>query len=213
MASRITRGSLEKGLKYYEYGITRFIGNVLVSHLHKNNFSTIEELREGLVSGDIAGRSEWLDMAGLIAPEAAVNDFLGRIESGEIRDLESVSRGFRELYDNYSSYELAWMTDRLETLTGKKHTDFTADDISRFLDRWLKAVEVLDYMRCEDARKEFSATAMVGFGIDGNQSDKINDFREVRGEADSNDFITQLKERLKLKQNTVAGLKEKLKSL
>ena len=210
---RISRGALEKGIRYYELGMTRFVGNVLVTHLQKNSYGTVEELRKGLVSGDIRGRSKWLDIAGLIVPESAAEELLERIESGSITSLDEVSAGFREMHENYSSFELAWMTDRLETMLKKKHSQFEPGDIISFLDRWLNAVEVIDDLRCEDARKEFSATAMVGFGIDGDQNDKAWDFAEVRGEEDSNDFILQLKERLRLKQDTVAGLKEKLSAL
>jgi hypothetical protein len=105
------------------------------------------------------------------------------------------------------------MASRLESELGKKCQEFTAKDISSVLDNWISAVETLDKLRCEDARKEFSATAMVGFGIDGGLNERKKDFIEVRGEETSNDFIKQLNNRLKLKQKTVIELKQKLDNL
>ncbi|MBI9107394.1 MAG: DUF4954 family protein [Spirochaetales bacterium] len=210
---RISRTALDKGIKYYDLGITRFTGNVLVSLLQKNNFSTIEELRECLETGNEYGKSRWLDLAGLIVPEAAVNELFKKIKDGNITKPEELNAEFREMHENYSAYEIAWMTERLEAVLGKSIKELSSEDLLIILEQWITAVESLDNMRCEDARKEFSATAMVGFGIDGDLSDRRKDFIEVRGEENSNDFITQLKDRLMLKQQTVKELKEKLASL
>jgi NDP-sugar pyrophosphorylase family protein len=210
---KISRDSLNKGIRYYELGITRFVGNVLVSLLQRNGFSTMKELQKLLLSGDQLGCSRWLDMAGLIVPEAAVNILFKKLESGEISSLEQVGLEFSRMHDNYRAYEIAWTCERLEKVIGKKCIEFSAEDIKSFLDSWINAVEILDEMRCADARKEFSVTAMVGFGIDGNPEDKRLDFSEVRGDEHTNDFITQLKDRLKLKKDTVIELKQKLSTL
>lgn len=210
---KISRESLNKGIKYYELGITRFVGNVLVSLLQRNGFSSTKELQKLLLSGNELGCSRWLDMAGLIVPEAAVAMLFEKIESGEIDRLDLVSAGFSQMHKGYRAYEIAWMNERLEAELGKKCTEFTSDDISSFLDSWIRSVESLDQMRCADAQKEFSVTAMVGFGIDGAAEDKQRDFAEVRGDEQTNDFITQLKARLKLKQDTVSELKQKLATL
>ncbi len=210
---RITREALNKGIRYYELGITRFTGNVLVSLLQRNGYSTIEELRDVLRSGDDRGNGPWLDLAGLIVPEASVKELFEKVEAGQIDNLEQIKTEFRKMHTSYSAFETAWMYKRLETVVGKSVNEFTSADISDLLDKWLMAVERLDDMRCSDARKEFNATAMVGFGIDGTPEDKKKDFAAVRGEENSNDFITQLKDRLSLKQKTVAALKKKLEKL
>lgn len=210
---RISRDSLNKGIQYYELGITRFVGNVLVSLLQRSRYSSMDDIRTLINSGDSSGCSKWLDLAGLIIPEAAVSDVFSRIISGQITDLYEVSDEFKRMHESYSQYEIAWMREYLENRFGKKYTEFEAADISGFLDAWIKAVDKLDQMRCLDARKEFSVTAMVGFGIDGSEEDRRNDFIEVRGEEDTNDFITQLKARLQLKYNTVARMKDSLSKL
>ncbi|MDC7126042.1 MAG: DUF4954 family protein [Spirochaetales bacterium] len=210
---KITRASLLKGIEYYDLGIRRFVGNVLVSMLQKNGYSTVEELRAMFKTGDAEGCSQWIDMAGLIVPEKAVNKLIYDIETERITSLDEIKARFKEMHNNYSAYELAWMCERLEDELGKKSDEFSVDDIIRVVDEWIKAVEILDGMRCEDAMKEFSATAMVGFGIDGNEADKYKDFTEVRGNAESNKFILQLKERLELKKETAAALKKKLEAL
>ena len=210
---KISRASLNKGIKYYDLGANRFIGNVLVTLLQKKGFETIDALRSLFDSADELGCSKWLDMAGLIVPSAAVEQLFDKIEKGEITELGRISEEFGRMHKNYSAYEIAWVREQLENRLGKKYTDFSAADIIAVLDSWIQAVEILDRMRCEDAQKEFSKTAMVGFGIDGDADARLKDFAEVRGEENSNDFITQLKARLKLKQDTVDDLKKKLSEL
>ena len=211
---RIGRPALSKGIKYYDLGITRFAGNVLVTLLQKNDFNSMEELRDCLrAAGNGHGRSRWLDLAGLIVPEAAVEELFQKIERGEVAGLPEISAEFRRMHESYSSYEIAWMTERVLSVLGKTLEQLTASDIIVMLDQWISAVEALDKLRCEDARKEFSATAMVGFGVDGDLADRQKDFTAVRGEEDTNDFITQLKERLLLKQKTVEVLKDKLAAM
>ncbi len=210
---RIARTSLARGIDYYELGITRFVGNALVTLLRFNEYSSIDDLRKLLGSGNPLGKSKWLDLSGMIAPEAALEELYGRIEKGELKELNEVGQGFKQIYENYASYELAWNTEQLEQRYGKPYTELTASDISSFLDDWLDAVETMDNMRCEDARKEFNGTAMVGFGIDGDVTVRKADFIEVRGDENSNTFITELKQRLTLKQGTVRDLKKKLAGL
>ena len=43
----------------------------------------------------------------------------------------------------------------------------------------------LDEMLYEDARKEFSLTSMIGFGVDGSDKEKQEDFEGVRGAFES----------------------------
>ena len=45
-------------------------------------------------------------------------------------------------------------------------------------------------MLYEDARKEFSLTSMIGFGVDGSSKEKQQDFEGVRGDFVNNPFVT-----------------------
>ena len=42
--------------------------------------------------------------------------------------------------------------------------------------------------------------AMTGFGADGNKEDKEHDFSEVRGDFESNSFVTAVLEHIKVKE-------------
>ena len=55
---------------------------------------------------------------------------------------------------------------------------------------WKESVIGLDRMVYDDARKEFSLSSMTGFGADGTQDERKLDFEQVRGDFESNPFIT-----------------------
>ena len=48
----------------------------------------------------------------------------------------------------------------------------------------------LDKMVYDDARKEFSLSSMTGFGADGSHDEMKQDFEQVRGDFESNTFVT-----------------------
>jgi hypothetical protein len=47
-----------------------------------------------------------------------------------------------------------------------------------------------------DARKEFAATAQIGFGVDGNEETKHKDFAQVRGTFEDNSFVTEIEKHI-----------------
>lgn len=74
------------------------------------------------------------------------------------------------------------------------------DVLIGLVERWKQSVVGLDNLIYEDARKEFSLSAMTGFGADGDENVRKEDFMQVRGsffEADP--FVTSVKDHIKVK--------------
>ena len=76
-----------------------------------------------------------------------------------------------------------------------------------------EAVVKLDKMVYEDAKKEFSLASMTGFGADGTKIEKEQDFEQVRGDFDTNPFVTAVLEHIKTKDALGSELIERLKPL
>lgn len=211
---RIKRHSLEKGLRFYQLGIDRFLGNIVVSRLRHNAFHSLKELRRLFQVTVTAGRARWVDAAGLIVPEEVLDSLLDDIEAGRLGDVEEVQQAFKRMYQDYPDYELAWVDAMVQEDFGKPLGGFQREDFYRLLDNWLAAVETLDRQRTEDAEKEFSYTARVGFGVGGKGGeDSDSDFRAVRGDMNNNDFIVTMTERLQGKRRSVEALKERIEGL
>ena len=142
------------------------------------------------------GSGEWVDLAGLLAPEEAVEQMLLDIENGAINPLEQVEEYFRLMHEKYPEYEWAWAVDVLQRHLEKSVDEITPDDIIELTTRWKDAVVELDRMLRADAGKEFTATAQTGYGLDGDREAKQTDFEQVRGTFENNSFVREIEEHI-----------------
>jgi len=210
---RIKRSSLENGIRYYNIGIRRYLGNCLMNRLRCLEFSDMETLRNGLADRSGPGSGQWLDVAGLVTPKELMDQLLDDIESDTITRLDELKQRFVAMYDNYAAYEWSWASRVFEEYQRVTFADVTAEEMTDLIEKWIAVVEELDQMRCRDAEKEFALPARIGFGHDGDDHARDRDFESVIGSVQEHDFILELKQRLAGKQQTARELILKLKLL
>jgi hypothetical protein len=174
---------------------------------------TNTELRKRLTPDKKMGSGEWVDLAGLIAPKEAVDKLLDEIETGIIKSVEDVGEAFRNMHNCYYDWEWTWACERIEEEEGKSITEFTVDDVIRIVERWKKSVADLDQMLYNDARKEFTLSSMTGFGIDGGDIEKKQDFEQVRGEFESNSVVSAIQDHIKQKTALGDGLIKRVEAI
>lgn len=199
-SGKIKRSSLVKGMKYYGMAIDKFLGNSLITRIMESGAKSLEELRQSFVPKSRFGEGDWVDIAGMIAPKSAVNDILDRLEDGRIADVDSLNDAFRQVHSNYYKYEWRWAYGIIEEYFGVNLASISVDSLKDLVSRWKTSVVALDNLVYEDARKEFSLTAMTSFGADGDQAQRNSDFEQVRGsffEADP--FVKSVKEHIRAK--------------
>ncbi|MGE4586612.1 MAG: DUF4954 family protein [Mangrovibacterium sp.] len=199
--TKIRRSSLEKGLKLYHLAIMKFIGNSVITRLNQCKLTSPETVLNCLRPKDTTGQSDWIDLAGLIAPKTEVIKLLNAIEKQEISRLEQVEAFFSELHSCYYDYEWNWTAAFIENYLGRPIYEFGIDDLVELVETWRRSVIELDEMLYEDARKEFQMDAMTGFGIDGDQEIKLQDFNQVRGHFEDNDFVREICSHIERKRN------------
>ena len=193
---KIKNSALDRGIRLYLIGIDKFLGNCLIKRLKNKQLKSIDELRDVLSPKSEAGAGKWVDLAGLFAPEEAVQKMLGDIENGTIGTLEQVTDAFESMYNNYPAYEWAWAANILQQRLGKMLERITAQDVIELVSRWKTAVVELDRMLYTDAQKEFADTAQIGYGLDGDKETKQSDFKQVRGTFEGNSFVSEIKEHI-----------------
>ena len=199
-SGKIKRSSLQNGLKYYGMAIDKFLGNSLITRITGTGFSTIEELRQAFVPKSEYGEGDWVDISGLIAPKEAVSALLDDIQSGVLTDVNAVNARFAEMHSKYYYYEWKGAYKVIQEYYGVDLQTITAVKLRELVNRWKASVVGLDNLIYEDARKEFSLTAMTSFGADGDENQRKEDFMQVRGsffEADP--FVTSVKEHINVK--------------
>ncbi|MBN2180430.1 MAG: DUF4954 family protein [Sedimentisphaerales bacterium] len=210
---KINKASLERGIELYEIGIYKFLGNCFIHRLESRNLQNTEELRTALLPETDAGLGKWIDLAGLFAPEEAVSKMLSEIENGTIDSLERVTEAFKSIYDDYPMYEWAWTADILQQVLGKKIDQILPEDIIELTTKWKEAVINLDQQLYADAKKEFVATAQIGFGLDGDEQTKHNDFSSVRGTFEEDDFVLEIEKHISTKTELANNLISRMEKI
>ncbi|NDW12561.1 DUF4954 family protein [Bacteroides sp. 214] len=189
-SAKIKSSSLRKGIELYNTAIHKFLGNSIIKRLEEIVFKSDEEIRARLKPDTEIGTGEWVDISGLIAPKSEIDKLLDGIENGNINRLHCINEAFEQMHRNYYTYEWTWAYNRIEEHYGINPETITAKDIIAIVEAWKEAVVGLDRMVYEDARKEFSLSSMTGFGADGSRSEMQQDFEQVRGDFESNTFVT-----------------------
>ena len=199
-STKIKNSSLHKGLKFYDLAINKFLGNSLIKRLETVPDRDISAIRERLRPDTPAGAGQWVDISGLIAPKSEVDALIDDIGSGKVSDVHEINRRFARMHENYYTYEWTWAYGKMLEYYGLDPDNITMEDIVMIARKWKESVVTLDRMVYEDARKEFSLSAMTGFGADGDEDQKSRDFEEVRGGLfDSNTFVQAVLEHIRVK--------------
>ena len=191
-SAKIKASSLRKGIHYYDLAIHKFLGNSLIKRLEGLSCTSIEAVRSALRPTTTIGLGDWVDLSGLIAPKAEVLRLVEAIESGAIHEVGEIHETLSDLHHHYYEYECTWAYDKIKTYYGLDLEGATASEIAQLVERWRSSVVELDREVYADAKKEFSLSAMTGFGADGDEVQQARDFEEVRGAFDSNPYVSSI---------------------
>ncbi|MDO4771817.1 DUF4954 family protein [Porphyromonas sp.] len=156
--------SLEHGLRTYDLGIKKFIGNSVIQQMEGCELTTEESLRNCLKPANTESAGEWLDISGLIAPKTAIDKITDRIKSGELSDLYSINDAFHALHKSYYDLEWEWSYHLMCRWYGiQKHEDIDSALITRIVTEWMDAVVTIDKYLHTDAYKEHEIVGRISF--------------------------------------------------
>lgn len=206
---KIKRSSIKKGIELYEMAIYQFIGNKIVEKLIGHKIESKEELIKLLESDSKIGIGDWVDMAGLIAPKSEVEKLLNQISLQNL-SLEAIQEQLNDLHQNYAEYSWNWAIDVLKRLLNKSLNDIEMRDLISIVELWKKSVLTFDDLILRDAKKEFNSVAKTGFGIDGNEDQKLFDFETVRGSIENNSFLLDVLKHIQINTELANELINKL---
>lgn len=198
-SAKIKNSSLNNGIRYYEIAIRKFLGNSLIKRLEGISFVTNDEIRSRLLPDTAIGAGEWVDVSGLIAPKSEIDQLLHEVESGSLNAVERMQQRFVEMHTHYYTYEWTWAYKELLEFFELDAETISATDVIHIVESWKEAVVTLDRMVYADAKKEFSLSSMTGFGADGTNEEREQDFGQVRGLFESNPFVTEVLKHIEVK--------------
>ncbi|MDR2084215.1 MAG: DUF4954 family protein [Bacteroidales bacterium] len=211
-STKIKNSSLNKGLKLYEMAIIKFLGNSLISRIENVNIESYKDLTNALKPDTEIGNGVWIDLAGLIAPKSEIQKLLTDIETNKL-SLDDINNRFREIHQNYYSYEWTWALNKIEESFEKSYSEFTVSDVMNVVNNWKNAVVELDELLYEDAKKEFGSLSKTGFGADGEDDTCEMDFESVRGNFENNKFVKEVLNHIERKSALGNKIINKLKKI
>lgn len=212
-SAKIKNSALNKGIRFYETAIHKFLGNSVIKRLEKIRFQSDEEIRKRLLPDTPVGSGEWVDISGLIAPKSEIERLMSDIETGALSTVDQIHNRFADMHAHYYTYEWTWAYEKMLEFYRLDAERITASDICAIVRQWQEAVVGLDRLVYEDAKKEFSLTSMTGFGADGSKAEQKLDFEQVRGVFESNPFVTAVLEHIKVKTELGNELLDRLSGL
>lgn len=208
----IRNSSLVKGIDLYKIVITKFLGNSMINRLKETEFISIQEVRNQMKPDTNKGLGEWIDLSGLIAPKKEIDRLLNLIEN-EPMSLEDIQREFETMHLDYYNYEWTWAKQKLEEYWKKTIEEVTIEDVVNLVECWKTSVVQLDQLIYNDAKKEFDLNSRTGFGVDGNEEQKHQDFESVRGSFESNSFVKEVLDHIEIKTELADELIHRLSKL
>ena len=198
--SIIRNASLHKGLKYYQTGIIKFLGNSFITRIQDADVSSDEGLSRALRRDNPVGAGHWLDISGLICPASEIEKLCDDLTEGKVRDLVELGSRFGQIASDYYSYEWTWAYDAIEKFWGYDLANITRSQAIDLISQWKNAVISLDKLIYDDAGKEFELTSMTGFGVDGDKVRRDADFTAVRGGGfNENPFVLEVLDHMRRK--------------
>ena len=194
---RIKRLMLKSTRKYYEMAMSIFIGDQIIGKLEEiDEIDSIKTIREKLSPGKNSMPDKWLDLAGMIAPDNAIQGLIVDIKSGGIKDLDGIASGLESIHASYKPYTWDWTTKILSEIYDIDVSKINAEQLIELVTNWETDSIKLDRMILSDAGKEFDNTSKIGFGIDGDEEVANQDFEAVRGTLEDNKFTAGLQKEM-----------------
>ena len=198
--TQVKRLLLRTGRKFYRTGIEVFL-------LEK----IFEKAEQGFAPDANAVYSdEWVDIGGQLMPKQRMLGVVEKIESGKISDVESFQAEMNRIYQACEADQWLWVIKTYEQYFGGELQKLTKEEVVGLAEKY-KAVKMKFLKQIlGDAEKEFNEFSRMGFGADGSLEDRDEDFRQVRGLYEENEFVKEMQEKIKEIENKVQKFKNRI---
>ncbi|HEY3324346.1 MAG TPA: DUF4954 family protein [Planctomycetota bacterium] len=217
----IKRLLLKTGAKYYATAIEAYLCEKVLDRVEPllQKGAPLTEVRQQLVAraslpaAGTEARPTWADLGGMLIAKERLEVLSALVESGAVPDLEALQAKLQECFAAYGEDEWNFVSANWEARYGSKLSEITAAGLAEAAAKLLAARSKAIKMTLSDAEKEFSETAQIGFGVDGDVAARRADFESLRGTYAGNKVVKQLNAELAAIEQRVAAFKSKAETL
>ena len=210
----VSRPILRVSLKYYRTGIEMYLSEQILARAERTLAGSCEDIGKAFaVDPGAVYSAEWLDIGGQLMPRQRLVDLEDAVESGTISTAEAFAAEVQAIDRAYTADEWSWVRNTYAQAFGVDLEMATTDDVIRIARIFLTVKTKFFNLVAADARKEFSQASRRGFGQDGADADVDEDFHQVRGRCDENEFVSGIGDSVEQLQQRVERLERRLASL
>jgi hypothetical protein len=182
---RIKRLLLKSCRKYYDMLVPIFLGEQIIKRMDGNKSLKPE-------AAHVNDEEQWIDIGGMITTRSMIDGLIKEIVSGKVKTMEQLNIRLSTLNDSYDDLAWNWALTLLSRLHSKPAKEIGKEDFLKIILEWKENKIRLNHLILSDAKKEFDQASKIGFGIDGDEKIRDQDFESVRGTYDGNKFVKNL---------------------
>lgn len=206
----VKRLLLKSCIKYYEMAIKIYIGDELLKRVSGETIRSESGILDSLKYNRTLYSEKWIDAAGMLVSRNDYELIINNVTSGKMTSLEELNDEINKISNSYKESSWAWCADLIEKRFNLQIGNITKDQLSKIILDWKENRIKLNNMILKDAEKEFDQTSRMGFGIDGDDKIRDEDFDNVRGRFEENKFVLELKKESEGITSLAESLIEKL---
>ena len=203
----IRRSSLEHGLQLYGCALRYIVGRYLSSDeqiLQPGRSASPGPSAGWSGFGRLFGQFYWVDVAGMLMTEAALEDILSRLRCGAVPDVQSLSEAFRTASGQAPALARLSLSSMQSALTGERIQ--SPQEYLKAMEAWRASAEALIGAVLADGEKEFAPAMKVSSGVDcRNSEDLEKDFAASGACPENYPVFRTLRERLEAVRRKVSA--------
>lgn len=138
---KISRNSLERGIRLYDMAIKLFVGDVAAGY-------------DLTAEGRDCGTGEWGDLAGMLLPEQEERNIVNAISNGYLRSTADIDMFMKNVNERYGEYLITFTRNIIASQLGTD--DLTESGIEQIIQQGRAAKEAWISEIRKDAEKEYS---------------------------------------------------------
>lgn len=138
---KISRNSLERGIRLYDMAIKLFAGDVAAGY-------------DLMAEGRDCGTGEWSDLAGMLLPEQEERNIVNAISNGYLRSTADIDMFMKNVNERYGEYIITFTRNIIASQLGTD--DLTESGIDQIIQQGRAAKEAWISEIRKDAEKEYS---------------------------------------------------------
>jgi hypothetical protein len=190
----VPRLLLKATKKYYEMALLAYLGHELAKRIESISHETsYDKIRKRFSTERNRYTGEWIDISGMLAAKERITELISFVVSDPGLTVESLQDQLLKIYNSYEEDAWTWCAGQIERLSGEPIHLLSKEKLLRFIRDWEDNALKLNNMILKDAEREYDASSRIGFGIDGDEQVRNQDFEAVRGLYETNKFVLALR--------------------